>query len=233
MTIRVVLVEPQFSGNVGSVARVMANFGVKDLWLVSPVCDHLSEEARMYAKRAFPILERAKVVDNLKKAIKGSFSIGTTAEPFRYTSSLVKEVLPLSKAVEVIKEENISLVFGSEGEGLREEHFRVLNTSVFIETSEEYSAMNLSHAVAVVLYSFSVKRSSTSYRYETWKEAHLSTVERLSNDLTRLLGLDPRTPQAFRNIISKSYATQKEVGYLLKALRRAVQELSSCRGEKG
>jgi tRNA/rRNA methyltransferase len=32
--LRIVLVEPKEAGNVGSVARVMKNFGFEDLWIV-------------------------------------------------------------------------------------------------------------------------------------------------------------------------------------------------------
>ena len=36
MNLRVVLVEPLYEGNVGSVARAMKNFGFHDLALVNP-----------------------------------------------------------------------------------------------------------------------------------------------------------------------------------------------------
>ena len=39
------LVEPAGPLNIGSVARLCANFGVSELRLVAPRCDHLSEEA--------------------------------------------------------------------------------------------------------------------------------------------------------------------------------------------
>ena len=42
----VVLVEPSGPLNVGSVARLCANFDVGELRLVAPRCDHLGEEAR-------------------------------------------------------------------------------------------------------------------------------------------------------------------------------------------
>lgn len=34
--IRIVLVEPSHSGNVGSIARAMLNMGLTNLWLVNP-----------------------------------------------------------------------------------------------------------------------------------------------------------------------------------------------------
>lgn len=43
--IRVVLVKPFLDRNVGAVARCMLNFGLKDLALVEPQCEHLSQVA--------------------------------------------------------------------------------------------------------------------------------------------------------------------------------------------
>ena len=43
------LVEPAGPLNIGSVARLCANFGVSELRLVAPRCNHLSEEAMLMA----------------------------------------------------------------------------------------------------------------------------------------------------------------------------------------
>ena len=39
----IILVEPFLSANMGMVSRVMLNFGMYDLRIVAPVCDHLIE----------------------------------------------------------------------------------------------------------------------------------------------------------------------------------------------
>jgi len=40
MNLRIVLVRPQYSGNIGAVARAMRNFSVNDLALVNPAPVH-------------------------------------------------------------------------------------------------------------------------------------------------------------------------------------------------
>ena len=45
----IILVRPSLHRNVGTVARAMLNFGLTDLRLVDPKCDHLSGEARALA----------------------------------------------------------------------------------------------------------------------------------------------------------------------------------------
>ncbi len=65
----VVLVEPAGPLNVGSAARLCANFGIAELRLVAPRCDHLGDEARRMAVHAQPLLERAVVFPALSAAI--------------------------------------------------------------------------------------------------------------------------------------------------------------------
>ena len=60
--ISIILVEPKNSGNVGAIARAMANFGFDSLVLVNPRCNHLSQTARNRAKWAQKVLQKAKVV---------------------------------------------------------------------------------------------------------------------------------------------------------------------------
>ena len=69
MTLAVVLVEPAGPLNVGSVARLCANFDVDELRLVAPRCDHLGEEARRMAVHGEALLERAQLFPTLEAAL--------------------------------------------------------------------------------------------------------------------------------------------------------------------
>ena len=77
--INIVLIQPEHPGNVGAVARVMANFGFDKLILVEPLCDKDSSEAIKRAKHALPILKKAKVVKK-EYLDKFDYLIGTTAK---------------------------------------------------------------------------------------------------------------------------------------------------------
>ena len=59
--VRVVLVNPFLDRNVGSVARAMLNFGLNNLVLVDPKCDHLSQDAVTLAAGAESLLREAVV----------------------------------------------------------------------------------------------------------------------------------------------------------------------------
>ena len=60
-----VLVEPAGPLNVGSVARLCANFGIGQLRLVAPRCDPLDPEALRMAVHGRPVLEAAQAMKPL------------------------------------------------------------------------------------------------------------------------------------------------------------------------
>jgi len=63
----IVLVEPQHPGNVGAVARVMANFGCRELLLVGG-CE-IDDDAMARAKAGRPLLEATRRVGSLAEAL--------------------------------------------------------------------------------------------------------------------------------------------------------------------
>ena len=65
----VVLVEPSGTINVGSVARLCANFEVQELRLVSPVCDPLDPEACRMAVHGLELLRTARRCTSLLEAV--------------------------------------------------------------------------------------------------------------------------------------------------------------------
>ena len=65
----VVLVEPAGPLNIGSVARLCANFNVEELRLVAPRCDHLSEPSLQMAVHGREMLHSAKLYPTQLTAI--------------------------------------------------------------------------------------------------------------------------------------------------------------------
>jgi tRNA/rRNA methyltransferase len=81
--IRIILVEPAGSRNIGSVARVMKNMGLLHLTLVNPQCDHLDEEAQHMAVHAKELLEAAQVVQTIPEGLVGCRrAIATLGRPY-------------------------------------------------------------------------------------------------------------------------------------------------------
>ena len=158
--ISIALVEPKTQGNIGAVARVMANFGFKNLILINPGCKHLGEEAFKRAKHAKYILKKAKVVKSFKYLKKFDLIVGTTA--ITGTDYNIPRV-PLgpedfSKKIARVKG-NMVLVFGRESSGLSNEEIQSCDFMVTINTSKEYKTMNISHSVAILLYELFKQRA--------------------------------------------------------------------------
>tara|TARA_B100001250_G_C19787534_1_gene784876 strand:+ start:785 stop:1537 length:753 start_codon:yes stop_codon:yes gene_type:complete len=152
----IVLVEPQHDGNIGAVARSMMNFGFSDLRVVGRVGEW-SEEARRRAKNSQEVLDKALRVSSMKEAVSDcSVVVGTSGkrEDGEKTSSrhfLLPDELPdrLSNT-----QGKVALVFGPEGKGLLNNQLRLCDLLVTIPSWEGYPILNLSHAVAIICYSW-------------------------------------------------------------------------------
>lgn len=155
--IDIVLIKPEESGNVGAVARAMANFGFEKLVLVEPLCSKDDEDARCRAKHAQQILKNAKIV-NTEHLKKYDYLIGTTSKlGGKYNiprGSITSKQLAEKLSKEKIKNKkiNIALVFGREGIGMTNEEIQWCDFIVSIPSSKNYPALNLSHACAILFY---------------------------------------------------------------------------------
>ncbi len=97
--IRVILCRPEYQINLGMIARILQNFEVSDLYLVSPVA-RIGFEAIMFAKHGRKIIEDAKTVNSIEEAVKGcTLAVGTSGDVSKYKKKL-KNSLPLKAAVE-------------------------------------------------------------------------------------------------------------------------------------
>ena len=67
--LKVVLVEPKGPLNVGSIARLCANFDVHELRIISPKCNLYSLEAKKMALKGQKYLDKCKIFNNLEQAI--------------------------------------------------------------------------------------------------------------------------------------------------------------------
>jgi len=148
--IRIVLVEPAGPLNVGSVARVMKNMGLRQLILVNPQCDYLGEEARLMAVRAADILETAKVVESLPEALVGCVrAIATTGDDGR---SHPMQLEAPADALPWLLEAPSALIFGREDCGLTNSELNRAQRLIRIPSSDAYTSLNLAQAVAICCY---------------------------------------------------------------------------------
>lgn len=149
--IRVVLIQPSHPGNIGAVARAMANMGVSDLVLVSPQV-FPSPVANARAAGADGLLERARVVDTLDDAIGDcTLVIGTTA---RSRSIQWPEKTPRDAMEGLAPAANnrVALLFGREASGMTNQELERCQFLIRIPVEESFSSLNLGSAATVILY---------------------------------------------------------------------------------
>ena len=148
----VVLVEPAGPLNVGSVARLCANYAVPELRLVSPRCDPLGDEARRMAVHGVALLEQARhfptlaaAIADCRRVVAASGRDGGAVDPLPPEEALAWLRSPLEGPAAV------ALVFGREDRGLDSQELGQAGQLLRIPTPPGYGSLNLSHAVAVCL----------------------------------------------------------------------------------
>ena len=190
MTLHLVLVEPAGARNLGSVARLCANFGVAELRLVAPRCDPLGAEARQMAVHAQAVLESAPQFADLAAALADCGRVVAA------TGRLEGAPLPLhgpaaaldwlgagepppapaavAPAAGATPEAGaappgplpvalpVALVFGREDRGLSNDELLLAGRLLRLDAGSAYDSLNLSHAVAVVLHEWHQRRGKTA-----------------------------------------------------------------------
>jgi TrmH family RNA methyltransferase len=225
--IRVVLVSPEGRINIGFAARTAMNFGADELWIVDPRAP-IDEEAKRYAAKAKAFLEKAVIVDSLEEALKGmDVAICTTSKKGGRHDILRHPVTPSRLAELVGKWGSMALVFGRESTGLTRRELSLCDIVVTIPANPEYPVLNLSHAVAVVLYELWKKRmGSPDTMYEKADAGMFRLAEEKLGLLLGRLGVrEPRRTQvllSFKRLLFQAAASRKEVQSILYLLNKCL-----------
>jgi tRNA/rRNA methyltransferase len=152
---RVVLVRPHFAGNVGSVARVMKNFGLTDLVLVAPFARHLDDEARRMSTHGESILHAARIVETLDEAVADCQAVlgtsGMVDGLFREQHYGRPDEM-FAGFAETLDAGPQAIVFGPEPSGLSNAEIARCHGLIRIPTDHEYTSLNLAQSVAICLY---------------------------------------------------------------------------------
>ena len=227
--IRIVLVEPAGPLNVGSVARVMKNMGLKRLVLVNPQCDPHGEEARRLAVHGNDILEQCQQVSSLPEALQGVTRAIATTSRLRH---LPTDLEPPRKALPWLLESDIwgALIFGREDRGLSNEELNYAQRFVAIPANPDYPSLNLAQAVAICAYELQQAAANPppSYPIPPNESATLDTLEGYYQHLEKTLldigYLYPHTAAArmekFRRLYQRASLSQEEVALLRGILRQ-------------
>lgn len=151
---RIAIVEPKYQVNLGYIARVAKNFGIKELYLINPRCNWKGKQAIKYSKHAHELLEKAKIRASIGAATKGFLVLGTTGI-WRKAQNSFNNAYTLDRIAGMIKSNRsrkVCLLIGRDDIGLTREETRDCDAIVFIPTESDYQILNVSHALAIMLY---------------------------------------------------------------------------------
>ena len=186
MSLAVVLVEPAGPLNIGSVARLCANFGVEDLRLVAPRCDPADPDALRMAVHGGQVLGRARRFPTLPEALADCQRVVASCGRIEHGEiplQAPEQVMPwVQQGLESAAQ--VALVFGRENRGLSNEELLLSQRVVRLHSSEAYPSLNLSHAVAVMLHELErVRRQPTGQLNAVLQEVETAEPTQLINCL--------------------------------------------------
>ena len=233
----VILVRPEHAANIGSIARIMANFDFETFVIFNPierVENIFSYQTHGFAMHGKDILMGAQIIEVKEKEnhlseLKSYLNqfdlvLATTAKGKRYTNIKRLAIFPEDLAIpNSLKPLKIAILFGRESRGLTNDEISLADILLRIPTGVNYPTLNVSHACGIILY-------------EVFKKINKLTVGRgkkpvlLANreDRQKLYKLVKRILEklkirshrkenvyfAFRNIYERSFMSRKELSLI-------------------
>ena len=194
----IILVRPQLPENIGMVARVMHNFGLKDLIVVSPRNNWLNNKSINAAKKATKIINNIKVYDDLEIALSNFSYVVATTNRKRYLEKNSTNDFKFIKR-KIIVNKKTAILFGPENSGLSNEDLRLSDIIFTIETSSKSNSLNLSHAVTILCHKL--------FELNNFKNTNSTTIEKdniSKRQLSKFLNY------IFENLENKNFFTPSE-----------------------
>jgi tRNA/rRNA methyltransferase len=234
MAVAVALIEPQYPINVGHIARLMKNFGLKSLYFVRPNFD--KAEAAKYSTHGNDVLVAAKTVTLSEMRKKFDILIGTTAIQAISRLNILRESISAEQLAKIIHDsstKNFCILLGRESSGLNNEELELCNLVVTIDTKTNYKTMNVAHALAILLYEISKLQSSSELPAKKSKKkvdlASQKDIDLLLQYVSKLadagnydLHKKPLLEAATKKLLAKSVPTTKDVMLLMSLLRKSL-----------
>lgn len=220
---KIVLVEPEYEGNLGMIARVVKNFGAEGLVLVNPKVE-IGDETRRRAMHAQDILDNVETVDTLEDVRKKfRYLVGTTAKTANEFNVNRSYLFPW----EIKKVEGMALVIGRESWGLTNEELEACDAVTVIPTSPKYRTMNISNAAAVLLYEFSKREEEREVADPLVREQ----IYRYWGELLKELDYVPKKGELqatlFKRVLEKAMMNEREAHGIAGVLNKTIKKVKN------
>ncbi len=228
MRLKLILVEPKYQINVGYVARVAKNFGIKRLYFVAPRAYLKGGTATKYSKHAHELVENALLYRNFDQAVKDcDIVVGTTGMWRKASTNFRNVLLPrqlANRLNEIGAGRKVALVIGRDDIGLTKEELEKCDLITYIGTNPEYPVLNISHALSIILFVLTEKKYEKEYDRLASNKAQKAEVDALLRIFSKSIkGKRIRNKKAvslaFKRLVALSHPTGKEVHALMTALK--------------
>jgi TrmH family RNA methyltransferase len=210
----------------------MANFNFKNLYLINPC--KLDDECYSRAMHADKIVENAKIFKSVEPAVKNiDYLIATSSIESKNDKKHLRNALSLEeisgKLLEI--DGKIGLLFGREDYGLYNEEIALCDVMLKIPTSETYLSLNLSHAVALVLYSLYIKQKSAPIEKriigKIEKEKLYNYYSELLNEINYPDHKKEKTEIMFKRILGRSMPSKWEYHTLMGVFSKTIEKIKN------
>jgi TrmH family RNA methyltransferase len=223
---RFVLVEPEYEANLGASARLLCNFGQKQMHIVNPDC-HIGFTAMMHAKHAKKILEKARIYKCVEDAIKGcKMVVGTSGIKVRNRTT-VRHPLSIKKFSEHIEDcavdGEIAILFGREGIGLNEHEIDLCDLLITIPTDAKYPILNLTHAMGIVLYELCTREKKVrgaKKRADVNEYMYLKKLVSQKISSSKNIKNSKKMQMAIKRVIARAMPDELEVRSFISLLKK-------------
>ncbi len=239
----VILVRPQEQGNVGAVARAMANMGLERLILVEPA-PPLGGVARGFGVGGWEILERAERAASFDDAVAPFGRLVASSSRRRRPLSRCRVITP-RRLPEILATDpagtRAALVFGPEDNGLTRREVELCDPVVEVPCEPAHPTLNLAQAVLILAYELRVSSIGDDADDQDIDRAPLASVAEIEAVQQRLseillaIGFDHPPIHAgllrdLRRLLVRAAPSSRETRILRRLYNRAVGALDGLPG---
>ena len=220
----IILVRPQMGENIGSSARVMLNFGLHELRIVSPRDGWPNARAITMSAGAKAVIEQAQIYDNLADALHDcEFAFAATA---RLRDMNIAVHSPREAVLTAQDKGRVALVFGAENNGLTNDEVSQCHAIINIPTSD-YASLNLAQSVGIVAYEWFVLQQNKPTDIAHIELATHASINKLTEKVVQQIIVNqndadnlPSLQQNLLQLLLRLQPSPEEINFLHGLLKR-------------
>ena len=180
-----ILVRPQMGENIGSVARAIKNFNIKNLRIVNPKCNWPNQKALATSVGAKDVLKSSKIFNSIDKSIGDLDIIFASTSRIRKVNKKIISILDLKKKFK--RKKKIGIIFGPEASGLSNDEINCADYLVKIPTSDKFSSLNLSHSAIIFCFQIFQFFSNKKIDYNSTYKSSVATKSQVNEFLNFII----------------------------------------------